>query len=160
MVWAALLTAALAACSRSQVREAGTASASSAPAAGTAAPAAAPGGAPAAPAPAGMQPAAASPAGAGQAPGAALGDTLWVDVRTPQEYAAGHVARAVNIPFDQMETRWTELESHRGGTVVLYCHSGRRAGIALQVLQAHGFAKATNGGGLEALRQAGEPVTQ
>jgi phage shock protein E len=106
-----------------------------------------------------MQPAAANPAGAAQARSAARGDTLWVDVRTPEEFTAGHVANAVNIPFDAMEQRWTELERYRGQPVVLYCHSGRRAGIALQVLQAHGFTKATNGGGLEALRQAGEPVT-
>ena len=83
---------------------------------------------------------------------------LFVDVRTPQEYAAGHVAGALNIPHDQMQARWRELEAYRDRPVVLYCHSGRRAGLALQVLQAEGFSQVQNGGGLQGLLQQGLPL--
>ena len=85
---------------------------------------------------------------------------VYVDVRTPAEFAAGHVAGAINIPYDQMPQRWTELDSLRARPVVLYCRSGHRAGIALQELQTHGFTGAVNGGGLEGLKAQGVPVAQ
>lgn len=61
-----------------------------------------------------------------------------VDVRTPAEYAAGHVPGAVNIPYDQMATRSAELGPPTT-PLVLYCHSGRRSGIAVQTLRSKGF---------------------
>ncbi len=61
-----------------------------------------------------------------------------VDVRTPAEFAAGHVPGAVNIPYDEMERRYGEL-GPATTKLLLYCHSGRRSGIAIQTLRAHGF---------------------
>lgn len=66
---------------------------------------------------------------------------LVVDVRTPEEYAAGHVPGALNIPFDQMRGRATEIASGKKSGVVLYCHSGRRAGIAAKTLEERGFGR-------------------
>lgn len=63
-----------------------------------------------------------------------------VDVRTPAEYAAGHVPGAVNIPFDELDRRHAELGSP-SAPVLLYCRSGRRSGIAQQVLQGKGFSR-------------------
>ena len=83
---------------------------------------------------------------------------LYVDVRTPQEYAAGHVQGAINIPHDQMEARWPELAAHRDRPLVVYCRTGRRSGLALQVLQAQGFSQAVNGGGLDDLAAQGLPT--
>lgn len=85
---------------------------------------------------------------------------IYVDVRTPEEYAEGHVRGAINIPYDQMAQRWTELQKDEGRAIVLYCRTGHRAGIALTELQQHGFAHAVNGGGLAALEQRGLPVTK
>ena len=85
----------------------------------------------------------------------AAAPVLYVDVRTPAEYAAGHVRGAVNIPHDQMEARWRELSAHRARPLVLYCHTGRRAGLALEVLRARGFSRLENGGGLEQLASRG-----
>ncbi len=85
---------------------------------------------------------------------------VYVDVRTPAEYAAGHVAGAINIPVDQIPQRWTELDSLRTRPVVLYCRSGHRAGIALEELKSHGFTGAVNGGGLDGLKAQGVPVAQ
>ncbi len=61
-----------------------------------------------------------------------------VDVRTPAEYAAGHVPGAVNIPYDEIGQRSAELGPAET-PLVLYCHSGRRAGIAIRTLAAKGF---------------------
>lgn len=62
---------------------------------------------------------------------------LVLDVRTQEEYAAGHVPGAVLIPHDQIETRITELGEPRA--LVVYCKSGRRSGLAETVLKKHGF---------------------
>jgi len=61
-----------------------------------------------------------------------------VDVRTPEEFATGHVPGAVNIPFDEMEKRHAEL-GPPSTPVLLYCRSGRRSGIAGELLTAKGF---------------------
>jgi phage shock protein E len=83
-----------------------------------------------------------------------------VDVRTQQEYAAGHVQGAILIPHDQMEQRWQELEAFRDQPVVLYCRSGRRSGIALEVLRTKGFTQLENGGGIDAMAARGFTVTK
>jgi phage shock protein E len=64
---------------------------------------------------------------------------LIVDVRTPGEFATGHVPGAVNIPYDQMPARVAEIAAHKDGPVVLYCRTGRRSGIAAEVLSERGF---------------------
>ncbi len=71
------------------------------------------------------------------------GDSTLVvlDVRTPQEFAEGHVPGAVNIPHDTLESRLAELEADRDKDVVVYCRSGRRAGMALTVLEKAGFER-------------------
>jgi rhodanese-related sulfurtransferase len=61
-----------------------------------------------------------------------------VDVRTPAEYAAGHLPGAMNIPFDEMERRAAEL-GPPATPVLLYCRSGRRSGIATDTLRTLGF---------------------
>jgi phage shock protein E len=62
-----------------------------------------------------------------------------LDVRTPEEFAAGHVPGARNIPLAELESRLAELSAARAGDVVVYCRSGRRAATALDILKAHGF---------------------
>ena len=51
-----------------------------------------------------------------------------LDVRTPKEFAAGHVPGAVNVPYDQVASHLAEIPKDKD--VVLYCQSGRRAGLA------------------------------
>ena len=62
-----------------------------------------------------------------------------LDVRTPDEYAAGYVPGAVNIPYDQLASRIAEVPKDR--EVVVYCRSGRRSEIAGQVLAGNGYTK-------------------
>ena len=67
-------------------------------------------------------------------------DHLFVlDVRTPAEYAEGHVPGAVNVPHDQIASRLAEVPKDKD--VVLYCRSGRRAALAADVLTAHGYTR-------------------
>jgi phage shock protein E len=63
-----------------------------------------------------------------------------IDVRTPSEFAAGHVPGAINIPFDQMAQRAGELGA-TSSPFLLYCHSGRRSGIAVATLKSKGFTR-------------------
>ena len=83
---------------------------------------------------------------------------VYVDVRSPEEFATGHVAGAINIPHDQMEARWGELAAYRDEPLVVYCRSGRRSGLAIDVLRSRGFSRLENGGGFEELAAAGVPA--
>ena len=85
-------------------------------------------------------------------------DHLFVlDVRTPQEYAEGHVPGAVNVPYDQLASRLAEVPKDKD--VVLYCKSGRRAGIAADVLAANGYMRLSHlEGDMPAWIAKGRPV--
>ena len=61
-----------------------------------------------------------------------------VDVRTPGEFAAGHIAGAINIPVQQLDARMSELQP-KETAVVVYCRSGNRSGNAARVLKSAGF---------------------
>jgi len=61
-----------------------------------------------------------------------------VDVRTPQEFASGHVPGAINIPYEEVGKRTAEI-GPPSTPVVLYCRSGRRSGIAADALKKAGF---------------------
>ncbi len=65
------------------------------------------------------------------------GGATLVDVRTPEEYAAGHVDGALNVPVDEVAARIAEIPRER--PVVVYCHSGRRAARAAETLQQNGY---------------------
>jgi phage shock protein E len=66
---------------------------------------------------------------------------LVVDVRTAAEFAAGHVPGAVNLPHDGISGEEEVLRAWKGRPVLLYCRSGRRAGIAADVLEKKGFSR-------------------
>ncbi len=68
-------------------------------------------------------------------------DLVVLDVRTPAEFAAGHVPGARNVSHDQLPARLAELSSLKDKDVVLYCRSGRRTAIAEQTLRGAGFSK-------------------
>jgi phage shock protein E len=64
-----------------------------------------------------------------------------LDVRTPEEFAQGHVPGAINISHDKLADRISELLADKNKDVVLYCRSGKRAGLAAETLKANGFDK-------------------
>ena len=67
-----------------------------------------------------------------------------VDVRTPEEFAGGHVEGSVNIPLDQFEARIDEIALDQ--PVLLCCKSGGRSGMAKQILERAGHTQAHNAG--------------
>ena len=80
-----------------------------------------------------------------------------IDVRTPAEYAAGHVPGAINIPFDQVAERISEVDAPHG--VALYCMVGPRARKGESALLAENYQKVFHlEGGLSAWQAAGLPV--
>lgn len=60
-----------------------------------------------------------------------------VDVRTPEEFAAGHLPGAINLPVQELERRMVELEPQER-PVVVYCRSGSRSADAARLLQSAG----------------------
>lgn len=63
-----------------------------------------------------------------------------IDVRTEAEYNAGHVAGAINISHDTIEENIAFLEQYKSSEIVVYCRSGRRTAIAIDVLAKNGFS--------------------
>ena len=76
---------------------------------------------------------------------------VWIDVRTPEEYATGHLEDAHNIPHDQIGKRIAELVPDKTTAIHLYCRSGRRSGLARDTLLKLGYTKVFNEGGYEKL---------
>ena len=79
---------------------------------------------------------------------------LLVDVRTPAEYAQGHLENALLIPHDQIAARAAELGDDKARPIVLYCRSGNRSSQAKKALEGLGFTDVRNAGGYEGLKQA------
>ncbi|KJS06929.1 MAG: hypothetical protein VR73_09570 [Gammaproteobacteria bacterium BRH_c0] len=84
-------------------------------------------------------------------PFAAAGDTVLIDVRTPEEFATGHLPGALNMPYEDIVRLTAEAGIGRDTPLALYCRSGRRSGIATSELLANGFTQIENLGGYEAL---------
>ncbi|MDN4171501.1 rhodanese-like domain-containing protein [Nocardioides sp. SOB77] len=82
-----------------------------------------------------------------------------VDVRTPEEYAAGHVDGAMNLDLAADDFRDRVAELPRDRYYVVYCESGARATRAIEVMRGLGFGSVVNGGGYDALVDLGLPTT-
>ena len=67
-----------------------------------------------------------------------------LDVRSPEEFAEGHIPGAINIPYDQVAANLDSLESFRTAEIVVYCRTGRRAGVAENVLREAGFTQVSD----------------
>ncbi|MGE3773382.1 MAG: rhodanese-like domain-containing protein [Gammaproteobacteria bacterium] len=85
---------------------------------------------------------------------AAAADALWIDVRSPEEYAAGHLAGAINVPHRDIATRIAAIAPDRQARLKLYCRRGVRAETARFSLEALGYQNVSNEGGYEAILQA------
>ena len=80
---------------------------------------------------------------------------VWIDVRSAEEFNAGHLQDAVNIPHDQILARIQAVSPDKNAPVNLYCRSGRRAETALNELKNAGYTNVTNHGGYEDLVKKG-----
>lgn len=75
---------------------------------------------------------------------AVASEAIWLDVRTPQEFSEGHVKSAVNIPFEQISDSISNVTTDKNSEILLYCRSGRRAGIAMSALHQLGYKNVKN----------------
>ena len=64
-----------------------------------------------------------------------------LDVRTPEEYAAGHIPGAINIPYTHLPARISELPDASSKDIVIYCTIGVRAGYGAERLRENGFTR-------------------
>lgn len=73
---------------------------------------------------------------------------LLVDVRSPAEFAEGHLPGAINVPVQELEATVDSLSANRGRQIVVYCRSGVRSARARRALLKAGFAQVEDLGGL------------
>jgi len=82
-------------------------------------------------------------------------------VRTPEEFAGGHIADAINIDSYASTFRDELSKLDRNKTYLIYCHSGARSGEALDIMEELDFQEAYSiSGGITAWQAAGLPVAK
>lgn len=87
------------------------------------------------------------------------GEVRLIDVRTPEEFAEGHIAGAINLPVDEFDPE--TLPEADGKETILYCRTGRRSARAATMLAEFRDGAATHlEGGIVAWEEAGLPVTK
>jgi phage shock protein E len=74
-----------------------------------------------------------------------------VDVRSPQEFDAGHVKGSVNIPLDRVANSLEKFKNKKH--IIVFCRSGNRSSQAKSILERNGFTNVTNGGTWESVNQ-------
>ncbi len=72
-----------------------------------------------------------------------------IDVRTEAEWNGGHLQGAVLIPHDKIEQGITAVVPDKKTKIYLYCHTGRRSGIAAETLKKGGYGDVVNLGTME-----------
>jgi len=84
---------------------------------------------------------------------------MLLDVRTVEEYKAGHIPGAKLMPVDILDKHLADIPKDK--QVYVYCHSGKRSARAAKLLAGHGFTNIENvQGGIEAWKAAGYPVVK
>jgi rhodanese-related sulfurtransferase len=86
------------------------------------------------------------------------GTVVLLDVRSPIEFETEHIAGAVNVPLEDLDTRFDEVP--RTGELVVICRSGKRAKRGAYALMGRGFQPKVLEGGIVAWRKAGRPVKE
>ena len=77
---------------------------------------------------------------------------LLVDVRTPREFAGGHVKGAINIPVSSIAAGIQKKAKNKSKPIIVYCHSGARSGAAKKALLGAGYTNVVNAGSLHRIR--------
>ncbi|MFE6287751.1 rhodanese-like domain-containing protein [Streptomyces sp. NPDC057877] len=91
--------------------------------------------------------------------GSRLHEFTVIDVRTPAEYASGHLPGALNIPLDHLRSALPEIRhAAEHGEILVVCASGARSESACELLAGQGIATATLAGGTGAWAAAGRDL--
>lgn len=71
-----------------------------------------------------------------------------LDVRTPEEYEAGHIPKSVLIPVDDLEATVESKLPDKNRVVIVYCRSGRRSALTVEILLKKNYQKVYDMGGI------------
>ena len=84
-----------------------------------------------------------------------------LDVRSPEEYAEGHIPGAINIPHTDVAAQMSTIQTYKDKPVVVYCRSGYRAGKAADILIEADFSDVRHlEGDIMGWRDAGHELEQ
>lgn len=73
-------------------------------------------------------------------------DKVIIDVREPNEFAQSHVSGAINVPLSQLSNNPKDMESiPHDAQIVVYCRSGGRSSMAMEILKQKGYSNVVNG---------------
>ena len=87
--------------------------------------------------------------------------TQFIDVRTPQEYAGGHIGNAINIDFNSADFKEKINKLDKKARYIVYCRTGVRSAAASEVMAKLGFMDIYNmAGGVSAWEAAGLPIAK
>ena len=78
-----------------------------------------------------------------------MGDQVLIDVRTPEEFSAGHLPGACNLDLNGGGFAAALASLDRSASYLLYCRSGNRSGEAAAMLQRAGFTDVRNLGSVQ-----------
>ncbi|MFB0626996.1 rhodanese-like domain-containing protein [Streptomyces sp. AB3(2024)] len=94
-----------------------------------------------------------------QQAGSRLHELIVLDVRTPGEYATGHLPGALNIPLDDLTRALPDIrEASDRGDILVVCASGSRSARACETLADNGITAATLAGGTDAWTEGGHTL--
>lgn len=83
-----------------------------------------------------------------------------IDVRPSKDFATGHIVNALNIPYDKVAERMSELEKHKAKTVIVVDTMGQHAGTVCRELKKAGFNAAKLSGGIGSWRGDNLPLVK
>ncbi len=84
---------------------------------------------------------------------------IFLDIRTNNEFANGHITGAINIPEIDLEKRINDLIKHKEKEIIVYCQTGVKTSKSCKTLKNHGFNNVSNlSGGLTAWTNENYPV--
>ena len=82
-----------------------------------------------------------------------------IDVRTPEEFQSGHLKNAINIDYQGADFAGEINKLDKTKSYAVYCHSGRRSGLATEIMAKDGFKSIFNlNGGIIDWQNAGQPL--
>jgi phage shock protein E len=88
------------------------------------------------------------------------GNNIIIDVRTKAEYDEGHLKKSLNIPYNEIKEKIDGITTDKGDTIIVYCRSGRRSGIAKKALEEVGYKNVINAGAYKELKKLEEQQMQ
>ena len=89
------------------------------------------------------------------------GKTLVLDVRSAEEFAAGHLPNAKHIPLPELNDRLKEIEKSKSNVVITVCASGVRSASAAGLLAKAGFSQVFSlDGGIDSWKSQGLPTVK